>query len=300
MDSRILIPLLLVLAPLLLLGVVARLARWRTRGPNRRSPLTKDLLRGPAHSLRVQLDDLRWDFASYLAAAVAAPLLFYALYLQNELAGRALASSMIVIYVGLAAALALMVVVKTVRTIQVGYRLQLGIEAEIATAEELNRLMQLGFWVFHDCPGDKQFNIDHVVVGPTGVFAVETKGRAKRSGRGVSDGHIVRYDGQVLRFPGWSETAVLKQAHRNAKWLQRWLTSAVGEFIAVRPIVVLPGWYVDSANPGTIPVLNEKQAANYCGRPGNSQLSGKQIRQIAHQLDQRCRDIEPQALASPK
>ena len=59
--------------------------------------------------------------------------------------------------------------------------LKLGYEAEAAAAEELNRLMRHGYWVFHDVPGDKAFNIDHVVVGPNGVFGVETKGARSRA-----------------------------------------------------------------------------------------------------------------------
>ena len=43
--------------------------------------------------------------------------------------------------------------------------------------------MRDGFAVFHDVPGDKAFNVDHVVIGPQGVFAVETKGRGKPASR---------------------------------------------------------------------------------------------------------------------
>lgn len=55
---------------------------------------------------------------------------------------------------------------------------QLGYEGEIAVGQELNQLMLDGYRVYHDFPGDK-FNIDHIVVGPPGVFAVETKARSK-------------------------------------------------------------------------------------------------------------------------
>ena len=54
--------------------------------------------------------------------------------------------------------------------------------------------------VYHDIPGNN-FNIDHVVVGPNGVFAVETEGRSKPNrGRGQSDATVV-YDGRSLTFP---------------------------------------------------------------------------------------------------
>ena len=40
--------------------------------------------------------------------------------------------------------------------------------------QELERLYQEGFFVFHDWDSGKG-NVDHFVVGPKGVFAVETK-----------------------------------------------------------------------------------------------------------------------------
>ena len=52
--------------------------------------------------------------------------------------------------------------------------LRLGYEGEIAVGQELNQLMLQGKHVYHDFPADK-FNIDHIVVGRSGIFAVETK-----------------------------------------------------------------------------------------------------------------------------
>src|SRR5262245_48840689 len=100
------------------------------------------MLRGPAHSLRERIDDLSWDFAYTLAIAPLLPLTLYAVYLEQRLAGRG--SSMaaqglyVVASVGAVTFVAwrLMSVVRNLRTCQ------LGLEAEIAAAEELNRLMQ--------------------------------------------------------------------------------------------------------------------------------------------------------------
>ena len=58
------------------------------------------------------------------------------------------------------------------------HKLSIGLDAELAVAQELNELMLNGHRVFHDFPADK-FNIDHIVVGESGVYAVETKGRTK-------------------------------------------------------------------------------------------------------------------------
>ena len=59
--------------------------------------------------------------------------------------------------------------------------LYLALGGEIAVGQELNQLVQKGYWVYHDFPADR-FNIDHIVVGSGGVFAVETKARTKQIG----------------------------------------------------------------------------------------------------------------------
>ncbi|WP_244363929.1 nuclease-related domain-containing protein [Pseudoalteromonas sp. K222D] len=58
-------------------------------------------------------------------------------------------------------------------------KLKLGRDAELAVASELIELQSHGYQIFHDIQADG-FNIDHLVVGLNGIFAIETKGRHKR------------------------------------------------------------------------------------------------------------------------
>ena len=59
-----------------------------------------------------------------------------------------------------------------------------------------------GNQAYHDFPAEK-FNIDHVVVGSKGIFAVEIKGRAKPDKNGGTEDATVIHDGQFLKFPVW-------------------------------------------------------------------------------------------------
>jgi hypothetical protein len=54
---------------------------------------------------------------------------------------------------------------------------QRGAHGERRTARLLERLTGDGFVVFHDLavPGDTSTNVDHLVIGPTGVFVIDTK-----------------------------------------------------------------------------------------------------------------------------
>ena len=118
--------------------------------------------------------------------------------------------------------------------------------AEQVTGQQLNRLIAQGCVVLHDLPTEVG-NIDHVVIAPRGVFAVETK--SFRKPKGVTDdpnhpGHEVHYDGTGLRFPDFATKEPVEQAMRQAQWLRRTLRDKLGREVPVLPAVALPGWYI--------------------------------------------------------
>lgn len=141
-----------------------------------------------------------------------------------------------------------------------GRRLRKAIRAEQATAQELAASLAGDNRIIHDVQA-KGFNIDHVVITPVGVFAVETKSRLKPpEGNGSPK---VKYDGKSLAFPGWTETKPIEQADRQARWLANYLREATGENFPVVAVLALPGWYVERAAPITatmVQVINPKNS----------------------------------------
>jgi len=158
--------------------------------------------------------------------------------------------------------------------------------------QELDQLMREGAVVFHDFPAEG-FNIDHVVLTRGGMYAVETKGRMKPDrGGGIKDAKV-EFTGEVLSFPDWRDTKTLEQAKRQAKWLTKWLSSAVGESIGVRPVVALPGWYVERTGRADVTVISGREAPALLKGWRSVPFSDQMMARIAHQLEQRCRDVEP-------
>lgn len=119
-----------------------------------------------------------------------------------------------------------------------------GLIAEQMTAQQLNRLSGPRCIVLHDLPGEG-FNIDHVVIAPNAVYAVETKSFRKRRGSSNDSHYKVRYDGKALFFEGWSKDEPILQARRQAQWLARYLRDSLGCDVRVVPAVALPGWWID-------------------------------------------------------
>ena len=71
------IPVLCFFGPMALCYAAMSYIRWRQK--DRRSPLTRDLLRGPGESLRREIEDLNADLSASLAMIVSYPLLMCAL-----------------------------------------------------------------------------------------------------------------------------------------------------------------------------------------------------------------------------
>lgn len=121
-----------------------------------------------------------------------------------------------------------------------------GLLAERVTGMQLNRLVGNGCTVMHDLPAEG-FNIDHVVISPRGVYAVETKSFRKPR-ENNSDSYRVVYDGTTLRFPDFIEKSAVEQARRQAQWLSKVLREALSRDVPVMPALALPGWLVDQSD----------------------------------------------------
>ncbi len=168
---------------------------------------------------------------------------------------------------------------------------RLGYECELVVGQELNLLMRNGWDVFHDVPKNSG-NIDHIVVGAAGVFAVETKGRSKRLLKGQKQ-YQVTYKNDILYFPNGSNKKTIPQARRNSKWASQWLSRATGQDVAVSPVVVLPGWYIDQEGAADVPVIALGYIQGYFRKQKGQMLNDEQMKQIVYQIDQKVRDLKP-------
>ena len=297
------IPLLCLVAAFVSTLAVIVLHRRRALDADRRQALSLDLLRAPGESLRDPMQDAAWDAAEYAALGLfGIPLLFCLFPLKAVYDGARPEAETIAIYVGAAVLLQLWILARLARVLGRGRTLALGYEAERAVGQELDELRHLGYRIFHDVPADGlEAHIDHIVIGPAGVFAVAARGRdADRPAGETRDGSPlweVTYDGESLQFPGWKETLPLGQAMRQAEWLFEWIEEAIGEPVAVRPILVLPGWSVKRTAVSGIPVLAARRIQAYFQRMRpRPEMTETLIERIAEQIDRSCRVV---ALVAP-
>lgn len=173
----------------------------------------------------------------------------------------------------------------------------LGYFGERIVGEHLEPLKTLGWRIFHDVPGvnnGQAFNLDHVAVGPSGVFVVETKTRRKGGARPGFDDHKVYFDGHALVWPWGEDNHGLEQTERNAVWLASTLTTEMSGQVPVTPVLALPGWWVElkpSRDSRECCVVNPKALVKFLPS-GPGLLSSAQIDAIAAKLEARCRNVE--------
>jgi hypothetical protein len=266
---------------------------WKKYQLNKsKAPFTDNFLRSPGESLFNQIQDLNEKISNSLIEVVFVPILIAVALISSTSSMfnktyTAILISVLVIFL-------IYYIWKILKLIGKRQQLRLGYDGEVASGQELNQLMLDGFHVYHDFRADK-FNIDHIVVGPDAVYAVETKTRSKPRAKSNENNFKVISDGRTLQFPSYTGSEFLDQAERQAKWLQGWLIKAVGDPVTVKPIVLLPGWYVERKKPDGVPALNPKMVRQFLAQKQNI-ISQSLRTRIVHQLDQKCRDIEPKTV----
>lgn len=283
------------LACVLFLGGAALL---RVRGGRDRQPFAagQRLLRGPGESLHRRLQAHRQaelaDILAALVLPVAASVAFFQIVTGLDGAGQTFA--LLATACALAAALTFLVR-RLLARVNHARNLYLGHFGERVVAEALEPLKAAGHLVFHDVPAGEPgdaFNIDHVIVGPSGVFAIETKTR-RQSPRGSGFMlHEIIHDGQVLAFPWGEDRHGLDQALRQARWLQERIASETGANTPVRPLLTFPGWTIVRRGHGPVRVLAPAEIPALIAGDQSVRLQPDQVTRIAALLDARCRDVE--------
>ena len=288
---------LIVVVVVLVVAGVMCFAKWRLdqkiRRRNRRTPLTRNMLRTPGETLRSELAELELDFGWEFGVAFFLPLLFCTNAFQI---GRGLQpvniALLVIVVIATTAVFEYWILRRIFKRMEKIRNLRLGLEGELASAEELNKLMLAGFHVYHDLPF-QYGNIDHVVIGVSGVFAVETKARAKSNAQ--PEGHKVTVDHNKdgLRFADQNWKMPVRQMETTQRWLSQHLSEATGLSVNVISVLALPGYFIEKQiGSGKFKVINPVS----CKRDfddGLKRHSHEEVQRIAHQVEQLCRNVEP-------
>lgn len=218
----------------------------------RRSPFNENILRLPAHTIRILQRDTALDGALAMMGVFVVPYITHAMLTGNVVVDRItmLIGALVTVYF----------LYKATRNFKGAIQLHLGVEAETFTGQELNFLMRDEAWVFHDIPY-QYGNIDHVIISTGGVFAIETKGISKPIDETCSgsDNATLSVVGDVIELPHGRTKAPTDQAKVHAKWLRNEIQRRFGIVVPMRAVVAIPGWMINGGFDGDCWVINPKR-----------------------------------------
>jgi Nuclease-related domain len=221
-----------------------------------KSPLKDKPLRLPGESVDHEID--RWVTDVALGYYVAASLL--CALAAMEWFGYLTHAPRRPILFSILAAVAVVVTVWRLSGIRTRVRqLKQGRDGERVVGQFLERLREVGGQVFHDVPG-KGFNLDHVVISPRGIYAVETKTLTKPwpKAKILVEGDAITVAGRV------PDRNPIEQVTAAARWLEKRLEESTGKRFAVRGVVVFPGWFVEQrSSRGEVWVLEPKMLPGF-------------------------------------
>lgn len=165
------------------------------------------------------------------------------------------------------------------------HNLKQGRNGERYVGQLLEQMRPYGYHVFHDVTGPS-FNLDHVLVGPGGIFIIETKTWSKNSTRGTLnyvEGSLV-LNGKVLK------KSPIDQVKASARWLHNELRSVIDESFSIIPVITLPAWFIVSdvsmklLQEHHIVLINPKNIENFL-KSKKSFLTHDDVIRIAGYLD---------------
>src|SRR5258706_3872926 len=178
-----------------------------------RSPLTDEPLRNPGQSVeeaRAKLLEDQFETPGLLAA------FFIALAVMEWWRYLAAAQPRPLLFTLVAVGATAFALWRLWRVRPQSRALRQAAEGEKAVGQFLERLRKDGYQVFHDLLGNG-FNVDHVLIGPAGVFTVETKTWTKPA-RGDAR---IKFDGErILVGDHEPDRNPVIQARAQAAWLK--------------------------------------------------------------------------------
>jgi len=242
-------------------------------------------LRSPGESTRHRIDRANGEIAAFATAIGAIPLALYAALLSYVHFLWLDLSWMETGYFGILSIGFILYGTNKIKRLKARKRrLYVQYEGQMAVAQEVNRLVPEGYRVYHDFPTDR-FHIDHIIVGPQGVFTVTTK-VVPRSGYRKNQAMV---DGQRIVFDRKSDNRTIAYAAFQASWLAKWLLTATGEALAVQAILTVPGWQMKTLRKGTVLAEEPSAIGEAVNRFQGYRLSNKTIRLVCEQVEAKCR-----------
>ena len=197
------------------------------------------IMREAAQRFRDEFDRLSSNQSNYFSAGLVFLVLFAAASALNaERIFDGYPVWQLNIFLFALVAVALIIFVDLARTVYSRRQIKLLRDANIAIGHQLQRISAGFGHVYHDVETSSGI-IDHIIVGQSGVFAVNVFARrSKKKGEAALDGNSLKFT------PGKASISIVATAANTAA-LEREFRRLLDHRVQVRSVIAVPGWEVN-------------------------------------------------------
>ncbi len=156
-------------------------------------------------------------------------------------------------------------------------------DATIAIGHQLRQISGSVTQVFHDVETSAGV-IDHVVIGESGLYAINVVARrAPRGGR-------VRMHGNALQFSSANVGESVVGIAARTRRLEKAFRELLGHKVRVRSVIAAPGWEIAEQSHEDHLLVNERNIGMLTGWKDNTDhLMNEDVDTLKHELTVRCR-----------
>ena len=244
----------------------------------------ESIMHEAAQRFRDELERLSSSRAIYLSGTLVFLVLFAAAYVlqaQNLFAGYP--AWQLWLQIGFLAVAALIAGWRLGRTVLAYRQVQFVRDANVAVGHQLQQISTGANRVFHDVKTSAGI-VDHVVVGQTGVYAINVVAR-----RGGKNGSAVLKD-SYISFSNSEERTPIVDVTASAVRLEKEVSRLLGHKIRVRSVIAVPGWDIGEQASQKHLLVNERTIPMLRGwRDQSDYLMNEDVDALQKELTVRCR-----------
>lgn len=223
-----------------------------SRAVNSGPSFADNIMREAAQRFRDESDRLSGEQATYLSAGLVFIVLFVAAYvLQAERLYAGYPDWQLYLFLTVLFVGAVLILVRLVQTFVSLHHVKLLRDANIAIGHQLQRIAAGFGRVYHDVETAAGI-IDHVIVGQTGVYAVNVFAR-----RPAKNGYI-ELDNNKLVFRPMDKSASIVRTAKKTAALEREFRRMLDHRVRVRSVIAVPGWEVHEQSSEEHLVVNDR------------------------------------------
>lgn len=253
----------------------------RNIGPGPR--FSDSIMHEAAQHFRDELQKLSSQQSTYLGGAMAFVLVFgvaYTFRAQELFTGYPVWQMYALL--ALLAVAAFLAAWRLVATVIARGRIRLQHDANVAIGHQLRQIAPGTSRVYHEVPTSAGI-VDHVVVGSSGIYAVNVVAR-----RPSRNGVVELADNDLSFSPSGRTTSIVDLAAKSSR-LERELGKTLGQKIRIRSVIAVPGWQVESQTNSNHLVVNERTLGMIKGwKDRSDHLLNEDVDAIQTELTSRC------------